>query len=778
MIYEIIREVKSSSVKVVSFDIFDTLIMRHAKAATDIFAKMYVHNPNLFPDYMNEEDWKTLRSTMHRMAIKKHYESTGNYEITLDETYSFLPTILKDRKKIMRCEIDEEISNCFQNRSMYETIKEVKEMGYTVILLSDMYLPSEAIEEILTSCGINSNIFDNIFVSNEYQKSKRFYGLYEVVLNYYKLNSKELYHVGDNAVSDVACAKKLGINTYHYTGVSEALIKYPGMLMEDYTPFDCDKETFSLRVLSAEGSENFWHQIGALYFGPFYTYFAQWIVWEAERNNIRKIRPFMREGDFLSEIISYAISQNHLSINVAPLYVSRMAVFSAGFESITDKEVSYLFEINNITLKEVLGVLRIEFLIDEYADFQDCMIDQLKSMTLDGQSAYETILDRITEPETINIIREKNKNSMQEAIEYFLGMGLDDSSITIDVGWRGYIQSAIDKLFFDAGISSRPKHYLCIAKPDVAWNLYPNSDIRGFLGNFGSNRDLTSLPFARIVELSLQSEKGTTLGYKRNDESIEPVIMQIDYPEWQVKAIKEIQNGIKEFQKNYYMFASKQMLDGSKIRDKAPLLYGIIDRLLKYPTFEEALRLKELMYDQNFGGSGFTSMIDEKDLQNASAMTIENYYINVFENKVIWKSGMNSLLDPFFYSEKLNVIRGGFKVYSWHKIVKAVIELSKKMDERIVLIGAGGNLIYFLYLFSLMGKLDLIEAIWDNSEEKEGAAYCGIEVEKPFKSGNKIFLCTVENLGVEKILFDQIKSLSGDDIVFYGLGINNVISNN
>ena len=32
------------------------------------------------------------------------------------------------------------------------------------------------------------------------------------------------------------------INTYYYNGISEALIKYPGLYVEDYAPFVCDKE--------------------------------------------------------------------------------------------------------------------------------------------------------------------------------------------------------------------------------------------------------------------------------------------------------------------------------------------------------------------------------------------------------------------------------------------------------------------------------------------------------------------------------------------------------
>ena len=220
------------------------------------------------------------------------------------------------------------------------------------------------------------------------------------------------------------------------------------------------------------------------------------------------------------------------------------------------------------------------------------------------------------------------------------------------------------------------------------------------------------------------------------------------------------------------------MLDGSKIREKAPVLYGIIDRLLRYPTYAEAMKLKDLTYDQNFGGTDFTDMINENDLQNALRMGIEEYYTNVYENKVIWKSGMNVILDPLFYMEKLNLIRGGFKAYSWQKIVKKAIEKAQKSNSKVILVGAGTNLRNFLYLFSAMDKLNLIESIWDNSDEKQGALYCDLAVTKPNSKVKGIFVCTVENIGIEKILYDQIMKLCGENIDFYGLGFNKIASEN
>lgn len=770
MISKIIDDVHSHNIKIVSCDIFDTLIFRHVKNPSAVFAKSYMKSSRQMPEYVASEDWKNLRIYMEKQARKNHFQRYNNYEVTLNEIYSYLPDFFGDRHSLMENEIVSEIENCFVNEEIYNTLSELRKRGYVIVLISDMYLSKSAIERILSSCDVNLELFDAIYLSNEYQQSKRYGGLFKELINKYNIQPNELYHIGDNTESDIASARRLGIITYFYSLISESRFEYPELYIESFAPYKCDENMQTLRIISAGESEEYWHKLGALILGPFFAAFAQWIVMVSNRRGIHRIRPIMREGDFLSKLINAAVSENHLNIDVKPLYASRMATFSANFNVIGEKEIEYLFSTYNICVKDVFDLLNIKeklYLFDEMKDYQS---NQLMAVSVEGDSAYNKILNWLTDEETIKYIREKNSNSSQVAMTYFKGIGLDELSITIDVGWRGSIQKAINKLYESSGEKSVPSHYLCVAKPDVADNLFPNTDIRGFLGNFGSYEDVTRTVFPRIIELALLSTKGTTLGYKQEDGRVLPIIQEINYPEWQVKAAKLIQNGILAFQKNYYKYASKEMKEEKWLRENAIYFYGIIDRLLKYPLINEASHIKKLQYDQNFGGRGFSEIISDSDIIIADGIGLDRYYRETYENKVMWKSGLSVLLDPIFHLKSLCVIRCGYKTYSWLQLIQEVITEAEKLHKKIILVGAGNNLKQFISIFSTVNRRDLIKEIWDNSDEKQGAIYCEKEVNRPGVNEEKIYLCTVENIGAEKALCKQIKSLAGEDILFYGLG--------
>ena len=769
MIREIIDIVERKEIKVISFDIFDTLIFRHAKVPSDIFKKSFDKNPELFPEHIDAEDWRRLRIVTEKKARNEKYQTDESYEVTLDEIYSYLPKFFDNKKKIMEKEIEEEIDNCFKNPMIYDTILELSNRGHTIVLISDMYLSQSIISRIISSCDISTELFSGIFISNEYNKSKRTYGLYKEVLNKYCIRPEEMLHVGDNTISDIASAKQIHINTYFYNTISESRCRFPNFVIEGIAPFECDNENYSLRILSASDSNDFWYDIGATIFGPFYTYFAQWIIWEAKRRNINKIRPIMREGDFLSKIIRVAAEKNDAEVDVAPLFASRMAVFSAGFENITAKDIIYLLGTHNMRLVELFHILKMDDEIKEYHQYKDLTLNELKTIPFGEESVFDMIKEWLLNDEIIKLIREHNKYSSKTAIEYFKIMGLDNQALTIDLGWRGSIQNAIDRLFVQYGEMELPSHYLCLAKPDVANNLYPCSDIRGFLGNFGSDSELTRAPFARIIELSLMSTVGTTVGYT-STEKTEPIVMKVEYPEWQVKAIKRLQDGILHFQDNYYKYASDVMKDGSRIREKAPELYGIIDRMMRYPLVGEAKELKNLQYDQNMGGTGFTQILSDFEVEKIENMGIGNYYKEVYEYRVAWKSGMNSIVDPLIFIKSLNMSKASYKTVSRLLLIQDAIDQAETENMDIILVGAGRNLRSFIYYFIILDKISLVKSIWDNGEEKQGAIYNGISVTYPNKEEKGYFLCTVENVGIEKALCGQIANLFENDIIFRGLG--------
>lgn len=130
---------------IISFDIFDTLIVRNISNPHDIYdivEKKYNYENN-----ENMTNFKELRIYAERDCRK----SSKYEEITLNEIYIKLQEFynLEQVKKLKKIEVDVEKDFCqFNNniKTIYEWCKNNKK---TIIITSDMYLSEETIKEIL-----------------------------------------------------------------------------------------------------------------------------------------------------------------------------------------------------------------------------------------------------------------------------------------------------------------------------------------------------------------------------------------------------------------------------------------------------------------------------------------------------------------------------------------------------------------------------------------------------------------------------------------------------
>jgi len=757
-------------IEIVSFDIFDTLIFRLCHEPTEIFGKMFRKNKELFPDDFVEEDWINLRKTVELQIRHQKYEKYGNYEVELSEIYNHLPAIITQPIELMKLECEKEISSCYLNIDIYETIKDLFEHGKRILLISDMYLPKQIIIRILTNCGVDIKYFTDIYISCDYKESKRNKSLFRRIITEYDVQPGQVCHIGDNSESDIASAKQVGFDTYHYNLISEAKIKYPYLELEKMAFHFSDVETYSLRVITAAKKDNFWYKTGAMIMGPMLSYFSMWISKIAEKEEIRVVRPMMREGDFLSKMIENASNYIGYLLDIKPLYVSRFALYKVLFNEITIKEIEYMFSTNGMVLEELFRIFKIEDYIDEFKEYKHKNIIELKCIDCGKCSVYDSVFNWLTSEEIIRLIRKRNNDSASNIIQYFNQMGMiDNKAITVDIGWRGSIQNAIDKLYRNESIHNRLKHIVCVAKPDVARNMYPNTNIYGFIGKCGGEYDITNQLMARLYEMFLMSEKGTTIDYAEDKGHIVPITKKIDYSERQVESMKQLQEGIIDFQLKHMKYIYDMSIE--EIKKKAIESLAICERLMRFPTKNEVSYLKDLEYDQNFGANSFTTIIDQDSIAEFCSMSEREYDGKMHNANIMWKSGLYSLRDPLYYYRLLYRTNLKFASLGYVISIEEAIKRAKTSKKRVTLVGAGDNLKLFLCLISAMDEMDIIEAIVDNDVNKKGAEYNGIIVNRLDNiNSESVFLCTIRSKAAFTSLKKQIEGLIGHTIVMYGFG--------
>lgn len=185
----------------VSFDIWDTLITRTVLQPEDVFS--------IIENRAKEMKIKVSDFRRHRHeAVFRVVRANPN----ISEIYDALQktTGISDREKeiLMQLEVQVESEVIMPRKEMVGILDYARVSGKKVNLISDMYLPSDIMEDLLRQIGIQA--YDNLFISCDYRKLKK-EGLYSFYKE--KVRVDRYLHIGDNTDSDIISAENWGIDT-------------------------------------------------------------------------------------------------------------------------------------------------------------------------------------------------------------------------------------------------------------------------------------------------------------------------------------------------------------------------------------------------------------------------------------------------------------------------------------------------------------------------------------------------------------------------------------
>lgn len=200
-----------ADIKIVSFDIFDTLLVRPVLHPKDIF---YLLAAKMNAAY--GVDFIKLRWDAEARLGK---ENANIYEIYADvrRRFKLLPqTATALLEEEIRCETTL-LTPRPEVKALYE---EAVKLGKRVIATSDMYLPGTILDGILKKNGM---AMDAIYVSCDQQARKSSGALYDIIISSEKAHPSEILHIGDNYKSDFENAIAKKITAVHYPSIQEEI---------------------------------------------------------------------------------------------------------------------------------------------------------------------------------------------------------------------------------------------------------------------------------------------------------------------------------------------------------------------------------------------------------------------------------------------------------------------------------------------------------------------------------------------------------------------------
>ena len=507
----------------ISFDIFDTLILRNVAIPSDVFYLVENKEKQSLSTIPNFHD---KRIEAEQLARKKK----GFKEITLNDIYDILSNEFAkeicERYKLSEIEF-EKLITC-KKEPIYELYKYCLDAHKHIFIISDMYLPLEIITSILVNNQITG--YEKIYLSSEMGMTKHTGTLYKHVLTENDIKASQILHIGDNKNSDILQARKKGIKTLYFPRTS----------------YDINGE-LSERTLSAFCKNSNNTSFGYQYFGGLLYGYVNWLNKELNTCDYDKVLFFSREGYFIKQ--AYDLVKNVDAVEGIYFYASRRALQVPTFHI----DVKYLDIMNSMFLPREFNV---DWLIKHWG-----LNSQNYSQTLTklGISLdYSCSKFDVLHDEKIIELYEHLKNDIIENSqkEYFAFLNyleknkVHGSIAMVDIGWFGNMQKAFETIIKKSGYPLNITGYYL--GYNTGSNNYKIQDMNGYVHDPSKKSAdfLIDLYVETAIELFFMAPHGTVQKYTSDGA-------KIGYSEYDgtetKKIINLIQNDALQFVKDFYL---------------------------------------------------------------------------------------------------------------------------------------------------------------------------------------------------------------------------------
>lgn len=638
--------------QIVSFDIFDTLLMRPFRHPTDLYdfiepqARAISGIPHL--------SFKRERKKAEKIAFEQAI-ATGLGEITLEEIYTVLADNLglsaDSREKLMQLEMQSEYDLLYPRKSGYRAYLEAKQLGKKIIFVSDMYLSAEFLAKVLDKNGYGE--YDKLYVSSEHRVKKHSGALFDYVLNDLDVSPEIILHVGDNVDADVKKAQSRGLKPFHLKKSYDEFT-----LCTDYRiPWERDENRHSLdwKILLSIAGNNLhdnpylpfrnntlfggspvklgYYGMGALLLG-----YAKWLVENAIKDNVERLYFLSRDGklmkrayDVVAKLYDNAPSSHYLlcsrrAVNLAKVKTHDDIIDLANVDYANNVRISHLLlhrfglDINNISEEKLA-----KYGFNKQSKLTAQHVDKLQDLLIDIK-------------DDVLAVAEKERDSYLQYLES-MGIFSEGNTSIVDIGYAGTMQQSLHQL--SPNNKNIGGYYLITFRTALKRVAENGLNIKGYLAEFIDRHD-TYHNFCRHVPLyeTLFSCSDTTFVRMTKDwrGKLTPVFMaHSPVEDIREHVVEEIQQGAI----NYVAEVTNILHTKLKDIDIEPnKTLRNLDIYFTKPHPRDARILSGVMFEDAYGGTQYKTILP----------AIENIKL-----ECVWKQGREALLNDLNQSAGASV---------------------------------------------------------------------------------------------------------------------------
>ncbi|KTE92014.1 haloacid dehalogenase [Desulfitobacterium hafniense] len=523
---------------VISFDLFDTLIMRKVLMPANIFDLIERELAERFNIHMNFKG--------SRIEAEKYCFANIDQHFTMEQVYSRLQETLHltdeltDQIKAMEYEL--ELKYCTPRHALTECYNYAVSKKKKICITTDMYWTSDAIEKLLRMHEITG--YENLFISCELKMSKASGTIWEYLKEIYA--EKNILHIGDNQQSDIDIPRKYDISTFEVksaydlmsmSALNSLLVKARSiddsvMLGQFATrfinsPFALNKNKGGFVIDNA-------FNLGYLSFGPLVLGYILWLIRMVQKKEINKLLFFARDGFILEKIYRKLVYQYGLKVPQGIYFlISRRA---ASISALKTKE-------------------EIEFIVKTLCKAKKLKINQLLfqafgvSAKPDDLTAEKFYYD-LSEEEFIDYILKNYQdrilsNACQERIHYLNYINSLNINKTDKIGVVNFVSRGVTQFFLEKIINKELIGYYFAAEYGVENILGPEQRFYSFYPNmvspFSGDTNFTAKYLFGEVVFSSPDEQ-----FIKFNEKNEP-IFDSGISERELSLIQKCHQGIEQY---------------------------------------------------------------------------------------------------------------------------------------------------------------------------------------------------------------------------------------
>ena len=591
-------EIAWPHVQVVSFDIFDTLVVRKVASPRDVF--LHLATPAPFSAW----ELDPVALAIHRQEAENEARRRGaaarrSGEVTLHEIHAVLAERLQrpatDVPEMVAAERLVERALCVAHPYLRTLFERAVREGKTVWCVSDTYHEAAFLHTLLESCGY---ALDDVMVvsSADQRKAKGDGRLLRDLASAAGIPRERILHIGDHAASDFTIPAQQGfIAVCHPWAASR----------HDDPPSQAPGDSIALGLAqigsrAVQPAFPFWWRFGYSVAGPLLSAFALWLHERFTADGIDRAYFLLRDGEIILDVYRALLGDSALP-QCSLLESSRRSFVLPAMESARPSITSQLLACENH---------------QPASEFLDRFGVRTRELSAAFRAAGFTSPEEIVDPrDTTAGAKLRALLARPDVLQALVGRSraerallwryLQQERVTasgrialVDIGWSGTIQKALMAVGSLEKTKLDVHGYYLGTLPPIIHDL-DGSRSTGFYFDAGQpvHRTRPVLELRQLVEFICSTERGSLRSFRSVGSQVVPVHGPVDHPDGQRRSLVELRSGALAYAQGLAM--ERTVFGAQPISADAGLRH--FTRTVVQPTSEEASHIGDVRHGDGLG---------------------------------------------------------------------------------------------------------------------------------------------------------------------------------